>query len=967
MSPARLQRSAPLASFDPPALSPTKQPSQPESVGCSSRTTTGRTTVPPDVLSDPASASLQQHTAPLEPSRSSQAPLRGSHLLAVGSPASVLTGRVVDAERGLQDAPDAMNLFHSNKSKARALAAAQAAPTSSSPTPSSSRRGPALPRLFGGGKSIPHSPASYALHTPPVLLPPQAADSVPRWSPSPPQKQYESDGQSSASGHMLSSGTDDVEDSDEDEWTGVELAEDEHHLPGGAFLRQNVNFGELLDSSDQPISEHDDDESEILEITTRFAGPTSPTSQSSSKAGSRKSASSHRRVSRSASGTGTPVLEDEPAAWWTSSGSLASLANGSEDERADGQPPAIEVRPSKVGLAVDYDNSAPDEIDAERLDVTVRGRGRSTSPSLSSYTPGRPSSRTSPPTSPDPNEFDLAVSPFPSHAGSSATSEERDASTPLPLDDDTKRTPSKTLPAHVRPYSPTSPSLPPIPISPTSDAPLDSLAALSAEQEAMALALHVRLAEASRAPLLPRSSSRGAVERDDAESSASSIYSRSSGVASPNGDTSDTPSRRSRMPSAPSADEQTLRTAASIPSFPTVVAPSPPLQTQPRADLQSADAPVPLVSAVPERRREAKPERKAPILKQKSLHRKPGAGQRVISGSNPSVPSVGEEPSSRATTPAELESASADQYADASRSSSHSSIRLRFAFTQSHRLDLPLTHSVFHRERTPLSASDFAEVYGAFSHSPSAYDAELPETHREPPIPIMIDTVSSPPLPPIPHDGSVPDQFLTPELDEAAQFSTPLSTPLNTSFGSRLQANPAFDMHRRSECFSEISDDYHDAAMSRTSSTDAPVPAPLTLVTDPIKLSLAAPIATDLAPTPSPTSSKGDGVSPTTASRGDAKARALAFVADLKRAKMAAASQNPTPSTSPLPSPVAVQGAFVTTPRAAELPLPPVDSDAPAVSPKTPPTIAVPLAPEPSPPKTPLSHDQGRLSGVRGR
>ncbi|KAL8281160.1 hypothetical protein RQP46_006518 [Phenoliferia psychrophenolica] len=633
------------------------------------------------------------------------------------------------------DETAAMNLFNSSKSKSRG-GTPMAAPVSSSPPPSATSSSPtrrlptSLLRPFAH-KPIPHSPGSLALHTPPVLLPLQPTSSTsPRWSPS---ASYESDSQSSVG--VLSSGTDDA--SDDEEWAGVDLAAEEDAVRRSTFLQRTVNFGELLDGGGQTKIEKEGDEAEVLESPVLLLDSNPSGSDEGGRPQSVGIGSPRKRENS----------EEEPGAWWTSSGSLASLANGGEEDQE--RTMVLEPRPSKVGLAIDYDASDGESSSASSV-----------------Y------SRSSGIASPQVNDQRLADAP-PSHARMASLSSVGEVSSP---------------------------------------------------------------------------------------SIASSI------------DASD----YSPPPISPSVVE-------SLPTFAPVVAPSPPhsLHDSPLSDVGSPNR--------QGKRREAKPERKAPPLKQKSLHRPPGAGKRLASAdSSPAMPSADGESSHQPTLTIEIaQPPSEDQYVEGSRLASRP------------------------RDSTPLSASDFGDIYSHFSHSPSLYDAELPSLHHTPPPPAPAIALVSPPLPPLPFEtpdvGT--DEFSTPSLEDEDEDRFP------TAPRPHLLAGPtAREINRLSEAFSDVSGDYHDASMSRTSSSEGPS-SPLKVLTFPQNLCI--PPATEGAlddqsdaALPSPTSStsrEDEAARPSAAvSKADARTRALAFVADLKRAKLAAQeSRPPSPHASPPLSPIA--------------------------------------------------------------
>ncbi|KAI5476917.1 hypothetical protein MNV49_007018 [Pseudohyphozyma bogoriensis] len=211
------------------------------------------------------------------------------------------------------------------------------------------------------------------------------------------------------------------------------------------------------------------------------------------------------------------------------------------------------------------------------------------------------------------------------------------------------------------------------------------------------------------------------------------------------------------------------------------------------------------------------------------------------------------------------------------------------------------------RETNPLSASDFSDFYGTFEHAPSAYDSEPPAQHHPSAIPTLPDVVelASPPLPPIPSPGAD---------SEVSSLKTTVAVD------RRRQIAAGEDDPTYSASFSDMSNDlFHDADSTRAESTRGG----------------GGELAVEEAPEPP---------SGTGTPRGDAKARAAAFVADLKRAKLQAAAAAAAAAASTQPEPVQ---ASPTIPSPIVYPSSPALPQVPQ-EPAVPPRNTSPLPPTPS-------------------
>lgn len=507
----------------------------------------------------------------------------------------------------------------------------------------------------------------YALHEPPILLPPGSAKlSQGGWTDDT-SRGYDSDGRRSTGLHSSSRGTSrerEASDEELEDWTGLELLDDDEvHGSGSDYLRRSLGgnvyplrsgtAGELapVQRDDEPLKGAEKGGDSALVRPT----------------GERRLSSkgSRRRLSRVSAGEGTPEEEIGENAWWKSSGSLADLTKTLVAEGGD--EGEVTLRPIATRDEVES-HSDTDTTEKDAIGEPNTSKGEPTPSPLSSQPI---SSRSSlPPSLPLPT-FDLpTILPLNLHKRPLPTSSDETtlpstAAPPLaPLDVPGRCSPSPSpplLPAAAAPPSEPlvipprrnrSPSSP-LPLLHPRPAPISVAAANDFDTnldlaDAVAISLHHSLldsvqgrASSPRSPHSPRTSSRGATSRDGLESSASSVYSRTSGLNSPRGDV---PLHRPR-----SRAEQHSRDAAIVPT-PVLSSERPPAIVPPAAAPPSALPSLSTSPAIlgvattpmksPAKRREAKPERGAPVLQQKSLNRP----RRVTEAAPPTIPLSSAEP-----------------------------------------------------------------------------------------------------------------------------------------------------------------------------------------------------------------------------------------------------------------------------------------------------------------------------------
>ncbi|KAK4705417.1 hypothetical protein P7C70_g782, partial [Phenoliferia sp. Uapishka_3] len=905
------------------------------------------TTVPSEPIASTSKLTVHKETWASSPNRldigcypvatSSHSHLKSATATAAGATTDSPT--TPQADTGLQT-PTGATQFHQ-----------QSRQTSQPASPTSSRStSPSLPRSFS---PLPRTPLQmqlprkgsgsplYALHEPPILLPHSASHS-PLQSRSGSHfqspHQTEQDGQNPAGAHL--NGSDTHEDSgDESEWSGVELPEEEVR-PRSDFLQRSLGFEEPV-----PREEFRQDERKSSVQTPVGAElPTDTTPTPPWRTGE-VSPTKRRGSSARLSGVDTDYGANP---WWTSSSSiLASAGDINQDRPKSSFPthpgaPSLITRPSQIGLAFDRATDVPDHMP---------GRGKLTKPLLSTYQPSPPSSHTSPRMSSATNQSDPNSYPF-AHAPVSPTGSNLSLNTP-PSPVDYSQVP-QTAPLRLVPRSnPQSPSPSTLPTFTSAPMPSNSITAAPrqefVEEEALSQALHEGLDSLQRATARPSHEQEMIESR--AESSASSVYSSSSGLVSPVvelrplapviSDTLEAP-----PPLSTPASNVTARDADLLPTVTPVTpldifAPPPQLPstqsksiatTVPNALSSPAELPISPTpfSAFSTKRRQLKPEPKAPILNPKSDQRKTGVARLVSSDSIESlstqikvdaasvtIPSIQEEEKFDTVSPM-------DHWVEGSRPTSRP------------------------REVTPLSASDFADVYGAFDHSPSAYDAEFPETHKN-----YFASTAGPASPPNPVESPSPVDYATPSTavnGGIPRFPSPIRSEIE-----KLTPRVASDTRRVSEGFSDETDAFQGAVSRASSDEDGQKTAP-------VHQTVTAQLAATATAIPARSSSP-------MAGKGDSKARALAFIADLKRAKLAQASRDNSPqnssprNSSPVPSPLATPNtlppSFITSPISTETTTPFIQHDreaseitsTPLPSPPSPATI---LAAETLPPKPSL-------------
>ncbi|KAM0753159.1 hypothetical protein T439DRAFT_323790 [Meredithblackwellia eburnea MCA 4105] len=839
-------------------------------------------------------------------------------------------------------------------------------------------------------------PGIASLHEPPVLLPPSSSTIASSSEHSPhrsshghhrrssqqQQKQqlrsksnddlarsYHSDGQFS----IGDSSTDEVltETSEDDEWTGVDLT-DEEDLPRVSnsqnIVQRHLDFRAKSASRNRHKRVSDTMEelqSDLVVDKTTAPHPSQPFSSASTSAPpdsssdpnvpTRSHGASPKRLSRSSVSPSGRMAEEEAGenAWWAnSSGSINALDDMPESQKAIVRSQAstelaeagagdmtVRLTQSKVGLAFDYNQEAGEterSLDSQpaqgRATTSYRADHRGSILPLLAHD-GLTSTTAASEDSPIQNGSSTAAS-VDSHTSSSSFG------VAAPQSRSTQSTtPSDLLPQRVSTPPATASSMQAAPSLP----PVFSTTTSSSDEELdLADAMALSLAQSTRRHLSPRSSSRGALDRDAETSSISSHYSNlSSGLGSPRGEYL----RPLQFPEpSSSSSHATEEDGASTSNNGDSLAGTPPVSSELAPALELTVSSPNMTPTSPERsgkRRELKPERKAPVLSQKSIHRVPGSGRKSVSESTATPPSKLREENGKPETeneaPPTLDTVAALAIATAGTNSTEQSPLLPRG-----------------RDSSRMSSSDFADVYGSFSHPASDQDPDSPLHSR--PISTIAEglaSLSSPPLPPIPFDSPSPESYSTPPLAaEQARFPSPFD---NTRLGAT-----AVEGTRRSLIQSDDDSDYHDASMSRNGSADQAPPRSGS--------SLRVEITSggensNVAEANSPTN--------TGAPKADARARALAFVADLKKAKLAQASSDGGSPASSLPVSPVVPSEAVMVPLPPETPEPMVEDVDPiaghfhererereatvteAYPPPT--TVIAPSTPEQSPHKTPLA------------